>query len=44
MGKALGDALAEVFSNTPESHQSSIGLFRTMNSYYGRNGYSLRPR
>lgn len=41
-GQGSGDALAEVFSNIPESHQSSIGLFRTMNSYYGRNGYSLR--
>ncbi|MDP3534455.1 MAG: murein L,D-transpeptidase catalytic domain family protein [Halomonas sp.] len=41
-GQGSGDAVAEVFSNTPESHQSSIGLFRTMNSYYGRNGYSLR--
>ncbi|WP_434984660.1 murein L,D-transpeptidase catalytic domain family protein [Vreelandella zhaodongensis] len=41
-GQGSGDKLAEVFSNTPESYQSSIGLFRTMNSYYGRNGYSLR--
>ncbi|UXZ53348.1 murein L,D-transpeptidase catalytic domain family protein [Halomonas sp. 7T] len=41
-GQGSGDAVADVFSNTPESHQSSIGLFRTMNSYYGRNGYSLR--
>lgn len=41
-GQGSGDALAASFSNTPDSHQSSIGLFRTMNSYYGRNGYSLR--
>ncbi|WP_075881545.1 murein L,D-transpeptidase catalytic domain family protein [Vreelandella massiliensis] len=41
-GQGSGDALAETFSNTPDSHQSSLGLFRTMNSYYGRNGYSLR--
>ncbi len=41
-GQGSGDAQAETFSNTPDSHQSSIGLFRTMNSYYGRNGYSLR--
>ncbi|CAM4286079.1 murein L,D-transpeptidase catalytic domain family protein [Vreelandella rituensis] len=41
-GSGSGDANAEIFSNTPESYQSSIGLFRTMNSYYGRNGYSLR--
>ncbi|MDR5899109.1 murein L,D-transpeptidase catalytic domain family protein [Halomonas vilamensis] len=41
-GQGSGDALAETFSNTPNSHQTSLGLFRTMNSYYGRNGYSLR--
>ncbi|PMR72512.1 murein L,D-transpeptidase catalytic domain family protein [Billgrantia endophytica] len=41
-GQGSGDAEATIFSNTPESHQSSLGLFRTMNSYYGRNGYSLR--
>ena len=41
-GRGSGDALASRFSNTPESHQSSLGLFRTMNTYYGRNGYSLR--
>ncbi|MDN6180043.1 MAG: murein L,D-transpeptidase catalytic domain family protein [Halomonas subglaciescola] len=41
-GKGSGNALATAFSNTPDSHQSSLGLFRTMNSYYGRNGYSLR--
>jgi len=41
-GQGSGDAMAEVFSNTPNSHQTSLGLFRTMNSYYGSNGYSLR--
>ncbi|NIC06133.1 murein L,D-transpeptidase catalytic domain family protein [Billgrantia bachuensis] len=41
-GRGSGDAEATLFSNTPESHQSSLGLFRTMNSYYGSNGYSLR--
>ncbi|MGR2740952.1 murein L,D-transpeptidase catalytic domain family protein [Billgrantia sp. Q4P2] len=41
-GRGSGDAEATVFSNTPESYQSSLGLFRTMNSYYGSNGYSLR--
>lgn len=41
-GQGSGDEHAEIFSNTRNSHQSSIGLFRTMNSYYGRNGYSLR--
>jgi hypothetical protein len=41
-GRGSGNAEAESFSNIPESYQSSIGLFRTLNSYYGRNGYSLR--
>ncbi len=41
-GRGSGDAEASEFSTTPESYQSSLGLFRTMNSYYGRNGYSLR--
>ncbi|QJQ97169.1 murein L,D-transpeptidase catalytic domain family protein [Halomonas sp. PA5] len=41
-GRGSGDAEATLFSNIPESYQSSLGLFRTMNSYYGRNGYSLR--
>lgn len=41
-GRGSGNAVARSFSNVPESHQSSIGLFRTLNSYQGRNGYSLR--
>jgi len=41
-GQGSGNVTANVFSNVPESHQSSIGLFRTLNSYHGRNGYSLR--
>ena len=41
-GQGTGDAMAETFSNVQGSHQSSLGLFRTLNSYYGRNGYSLR--
>ena len=30
------------FSNAVGSHQSSIGLFRTAESYSGKHGYSLR--
>ncbi|WP_136247839.1 murein L,D-transpeptidase catalytic domain family protein [Halomonas borealis] len=41
-GQGSGNALAREFSNVPDSHQSSIGLFRTLNSYEGSNGYSLR--
>jgi hypothetical protein len=41
-GRGSGNAKATVFSNIPDSRQSSLGLFRTLNSYHGRNGYSLR--
>lgn len=32
------------FSNTPNSHQSSLGVFMTDKTYTGSNGYSLRIR
>ena len=41
-GSGSGADLATAFSNDPDSHQSSLGLFRTDSSYVGRNGYSLR--
>lgn len=41
-GQRSGDNYATLFSNTRGSHQSSLGLFRTQESYYGRHGYSLR--
>jgi len=41
-GRNTGDAKAERFSNTEGSHMSSIGLFKTLEPYYGSNGYSLR--
>ncbi|MFO8002843.1 murein L,D-transpeptidase catalytic domain family protein [Thioalkalivibrio sp.] len=41
-GQNSGDNYASRFSNILGSHQSSIGLFRTQESYYGRHGYSLR--
>lgn len=41
-GRASGNKHSTQFSNIPGSHQSSIGLFRTLNTYHGRNGYSLR--
>jgi hypothetical protein len=41
-GQKSGDNYATHFSNIVGSHQSSIGLFRTQESYYGRHGYSLR--
>ena len=39
-GSGLGRAVA--FSNVPESKQSSLGLFRTEETYEGQHGYSLR--
>lgn len=41
-GRNTGDAKAERFSNAEGSHMSSIGLFKTLEPYYGSNGYSLR--
>ena len=43
-GQGSGDNVATVFSNEPESHQTSIGLFATGDTYVGKNGYSLRLR
>ena len=41
-GQGSGDNYAKNFSNTEGSHQSSLGLFRTSESYMGKHGYSLR--
>ena len=41
-GQGSGGNLATQFSNTEDSHQSSLGLFVTEGTYVGRNGYSLR--
>ncbi len=41
-GQGSGGNLPTRFSNTPESHQTSIGLYVTDQPYVGRNGYSLR--
>jgi len=41
-GQGTGGDLATAFSNEPDSHQSSLGLFTTADTYVGRNGYSLR--
>ncbi len=43
-GKESGDNMATRFSNEMNSHQSSLGLFLTEDTYVGRNGYSLRLR
>jgi hypothetical protein len=41
-GRASGENWASRFSNDDGSHQSSLGLFRTAETYQGGNGYSLR--
>ena len=41
-GQGTGENMARDFSNSDGSHQSSLGLFRTTDTYEGHNGYSLR--
>jgi hypothetical protein len=41
-GRGSGEHLASAFSNLLGSHQSSLGLFRTAETYQGGHGYSLR--
>lgn len=36
------DGFAHIFSNTINSKQTSLGAYLTTNSYFGRNGQSLR--
>jgi len=40
-GMNSGKEYAEQFSNRPESNQSSLGFYETMDTYNGKNGYSL---
>lgn len=41
-GRGSGENFATAFSNRDESHQTSLGLFATADTYDGGNGYSLR--
>jgi hypothetical protein len=41
-GRKSGENFAQVFSNQLGSHKTSLGLFRTAESYRGKHGYSLR--
>lgn len=41
-GQGSGGATATMFSNEPDTHRTSLGLFKTDNTYVGKNGYSLR--
>jgi hypothetical protein len=41
-GQGSGDEFAKAFSNTENSHQSSIGFYVTDDTYVGKHGTSLR--
>jgi len=41
-GKGTGENMATRFSDEMNSHQTSLGLFVTAETYVGSNGYSLR--
>lgn len=41
-GIESGGTYAERFSNTVNSKQTSLGVFKTAETYYGKYGYSLR--
>jgi hypothetical protein len=41
-GKNSGQELATSFSNNPQSNKSSLGFYVTLETYNGRNGYSLQ--
>jgi len=41
-GQNTGENYARVFSNRNESHQSSLGLMKTGETYSGKHGYSLK--
>ncbi len=41
-GQGTGENFARDFSNRDGSHQTSLGLFKTTDTYNGKNGYSLK--
>ena len=41
-GQNSGENKAKRFSNTEDSHQSSLGFYLTAETYTGKHGYSLR--
>lgn len=41
-GRNSGNLMANKFSNKPESYQSSLGFYKTAETYQGKHGYSLR--
>ncbi|NVJ85722.1 MAG: murein L,D-transpeptidase catalytic domain family protein [Algoriphagus sp.] len=41
-GRNSGNLFAESFSNIPNSYKSSLGFYKTAETYQGKHGYSLR--
>ena len=41
-GRNSGGEYAKSFSNSPESHKSSLGFYKTLQPYNGEHGLSLR--
>lgn len=41
-GRNSGDAVATKFSNNPNSKESSLGLYVTGDTYYGKDGLAMR--
>jgi hypothetical protein len=41
-GRKSGSEYARAFSNSPESHMSSLGFYVTKNTYYGDHGLALK--
>ena len=41
-GRNSGTLMANSFSNTPSSYKSSLGFYKTLGTYNGKHGYSLR--
>src|SRR5262245_25722100 len=41
-GKNSGALMANSFSNNPSSNKSSLGFYKTLGTYIGKHGYSLK--
>lgn len=41
-GKNSGTIMANSFSNKPSSNKSSLGFYKTLGTYIGKHGYSLK--
>jgi L,D-transpeptidase catalytic domain len=41
-GRNSGTAMANSFSNNPTSYKSSLGFYKTLGTYIGKHGYSLK--